>query len=265
MAARSMWNGSLKLGRAGIPVKLFAAVEDAAVHFHLLHDKDHERVKQHMVNPKTGEICEREQIHRGYEVKRGTFVLIGEDELAELEPKPSRDIELEQFLPATAIEPAWYERPYYLAPAGKSQDYFALARVLGEDEKVGLASWVMRKRAYHGALRAVGDVLVLSSLHSVEEIVQPPKVAPLSRAVDARELAMAEQLVAALAGDFDPSEFKDEHRERVREMIASKAAGKKVTLPARERKRPARDLGTALEQSLKQVQKRPRDKERLSA
>jgi DNA end-binding protein Ku len=128
---------------------------------------------------------------------------------------------------------------------------------------VGLARWVMRKRLHHGALRAHGDYLTLSSLHSREEVVEPPKVAPASRAADARELAMAEQLVEALAGEFDPTEFKDEHRERVLELIAAKAKGKTLEAPARERKRPARELGDALAQSLKLIQKQR--KERLSA
>jgi DNA end-binding protein Ku len=265
MAARSMWNGTLKVGKVRIGVKLYAAVEDAAVHFHLLHDSDHERVKQHMVNPKTGEIREGEEIHRGFEIKPGTFAWISEAELAELEPAPSRDIEVEKFLPEAAIEPVWYERPYYLGPSAKSQEYFALARALGEGRSVGLARWVMRKRVYHGALRAHGDHLMLSSLHSREEVVQPPQVAPASRAADARELTMAEQLVEALAAEFHPTDFQDEHRERVLELIAAKAKGKAIQPPPRERKRPARELSAALEQSLKQVQKRPRQKERLSA
>jgi DNA end-binding protein Ku len=265
MAARSMWNGTLKLGKLGIGVKLYAAVEDAAVHFHLLHDRDHERLKQHMVNPGTGEICEADDIHKAFEIERNTLVLLTDAELARLDPAPSRDIEVERFLPEAAIEPVWFERPYYLGPSGKSQDYFALASVLADEQRVGLARWVMRKRVYHGALRAHGQYLMLSSLHHREEVVQPPKVAPMARAADARELAMAEQLVAALAGEFDPAEFRDEHRERVLEAIAAKAKGKSLELPRRERKRPARELSAALELSLKQVQKRPEQKERRSA
>ena len=260
-----MWNGTLKVGKTGVSVKLYAAVEDAKVHFHLLHDRDHERVKQHMVNPVTGEVRERDEIQKGMEVQRGTFVVIRDDELAELEPAPSRDIVVERFLPVTAIDPAWYERPYYVAPSGKSPAYFALARVLAEDGRLGLARWVMRKRVYHGALRAHGDYLTLSSLRSREEVAEPPKVAAPSREADSRELKMAEQLIEALTGEFDPTEFEDEHRQRVREMIAAKAKGKRIKPPKRERKRPMGDLSSALEKSLKQIQKQPTQKERLSA
>jgi DNA end-binding protein Ku len=265
MAARSMWNGSLKVGKTRIGVKLYAAIEDSAVHFHLLHDRDHERVKQRMVNPVSGEPRESDEIQRGFEIERGTFVLIEAEELAQLEPEPSRDIVVASFVPASTIAPAWYERPYYLGPAGKSQDYFALARVLAEEQLVGLGRWVMRKREYHGALRAHGEHLILSSLHPADEVLEPPKVTPMARAADARELGMAEQLIEALAGEFDPNEFKDEHRERVCELIAAKAKGKRLKAPPRERRRPARDLGSALEQSLKQLRRRPEQKERLSA
>ena len=266
MDNRSIWNGSLAVGKRTIAVKLFAAVEDDAVHFHMLHASDKERVKQHMVNPVTGEVREPDEIHKGYEVERGKFVLLSDAELAKLEPPPSRVIEVESFLPVTEIEPVWYERPYYLGPVGKDADYFALARVLGERQRVGLAHWVMRKRAYSGALRAHGDYLTLSTLHSEAEVVAAPKVAPSARAADAKELAMAEQLVQALAGEFDPDAFRDEHRERVLELIAAKAKGKSVKLPPRARKRAAKPLGVALEQSLKQLAKHPQnDRERRSA
>jgi DNA end-binding protein Ku len=265
MAARAMWKGTLKLGKLGFGVKLFAAVEDRAVHFHLLHERDQQRVKQRMVNPSTGEARERAEIVHGFEVKPGTFVQIRDDELGRLEPEPSRDITVECFVPLGAIEPVWYERPYYLAPDGKSPDYFALVRVLAEEQRVGLARWVMRRRTYHGALRTLGDYLTLSSLHSAAEVVPAPRVGAATRAPDARELAMAKQLVEALAGTFDPIQFKDEHRERVLELVAAKAKGKSIKPPPRERKRSARDLGTALEQSLKAISKRPKRQERLSA
>ena len=260
-----MWNGTLQVGKTRIGVKLYAAVEDSAVHFHLLHQRDHQRVQQRMVNPVSGQAPDKEAIRHGFEIERGTFVLISEDELAGLEPKPSRDIEIEGFVPETAIGPAWYERPYFLGPSGKSQDYFALARALADARSVGLAHWVMRKREYHGALRAHGDHLLLSSLHARDQVLEPPQVTPLARAADSREIAMAEQLVEALAGEFDPNEFRDEHRDRVLELIAAKAKGTRLKPPPRERRRRARDLGSALEQSLKQLRKRPEQKERLSA
>lgn len=270
MPARSMWNGTLVIGKLTIAVKLYAAIEDATVHFHLLHDRDHERLEQRMVNPNTGQVRDKNEIHKGFEVKPGTFVLLEESELAQLEPPPSKAIEVEAFVPEAEVAPVWFERPYHLGPASKSPEYTALARVLAERKRIGIVRWVMRKHAYVGALRSSGEHLRLSTLHDAAEVVSAPRVAPASRAADERELAMAEQLVEALAGEFDPEEFKDEHRERVCELIAVKARGKEVKLPPRERKRAPQPIGTALEQSLKLLEgkahgKRQPQPERLSA
>jgi DNA end-binding protein Ku len=267
MSARAIWNGTLDIGKVCLPVKLYAAIEDEAVHFHLLHERDHERVKQRMVNPKSGEAREGGELHRGYEIEPGTFVLVTEEDVEALEPPASRAIELLRFVPAASIEPVWFERPYYLGPGAKNQDYFALAQVLRDRGRVGVARWVMRKRLYYGALQAKGDYLTLSSLHSVEEVVPAPKVEPMARPADARELAMAEQLVDALAGEFDPDAFADEHRRRVLELIDAKAKGKTIKPPPRVRQRAAQPLGVALEQSLRQMRRVPaeRQKERRSA
>jgi DNA end-binding protein Ku len=268
MAARSIWNGTLELGKVAIDIKLYSAVQDDSIHFHLLHAKDRERVQQHMLNPNTGEIRDGADIHRGYQVQSGAFVLLDQQELARLEPAPSKTIEVQRFVPARQIEPVWYERPYHVGPAVKNPEYFALARLLEERELAGVAHWVMRKHEYHGVLRARAGYLTLSTLHAAEEVVASPRIAPAARAAKARELAMAEQLITALAGEFDPSEFRDEHRARVLELIAAKAKGKSLKPPPRPRARAAKPLGAALEQSLELLRRKApaeKEKERLSA
>src|SRR4051812_16635330 len=125
MGARAIWAGHLKLGSTSLAVKLYSAVEDKSVHFHILDAKTKSRVKQHMVNPDSGEEVPSKDIRKGYEVERGTFVLLDEDELSKLEPKGGRDIEIPRFVAAGRISHLWYERPYYLAPDGDSDDYFA--------------------------------------------------------------------------------------------------------------------------------------------
>src|SRR6187399_1842945 len=116
MPARAIWTGSLKLGSSSLPVKLYSAVEDQSIHFHMFDAKTKSRVNQHMVNSGTGEEIASEDIRKGYEVEPGTFVLLDEAELSELEPKASHDIEITRFVPAGHISHLWYERPYYLGP-----------------------------------------------------------------------------------------------------------------------------------------------------
>src|ERR1051326_5917482 len=126
MAARAIWAGNLKLGAAQLPVKLYSAVQDRSIHFHILDKKTKSRVKQHMINPDTGEQVAAGAVRKGYEVERGVFVYVDDEELAALEPKASRDIEITRFVPVGHLSHVWYERPYYLGPDGDHADYFAL-------------------------------------------------------------------------------------------------------------------------------------------
>src|SRR5687767_1315204 len=98
MAARAIWKGELKLGSTKIPVKLYSAVTDRSVRFHILEDKHLTRVKQHMVHPDNGEEVGNEEIQKGYEVEPGKFVIVTDDDLKSLEPKPSREIEIMEFV-----------------------------------------------------------------------------------------------------------------------------------------------------------------------
>ena len=171
MAARAIRAGALKIGSSSLPVKLYSAVQDKSIHFHILDSKTMSRVKQHMVNPDTGEEVPQEDIRKAYEVERGTFVLVDEDELSKLEPKPSRDIDITRFVPAGHISHVWYDRPYYLGPAGNTDDYFAFTRALQNENKEGIARWVMRNKSYAGSLRVNGDYLALITLRHSDEVL----------------------------------------------------------------------------------------------
>lgn len=256
MAARAIWKGELKIGSARIPVKLFSAVIDKGVHFHILEDKHLTRVKQHMINPATEEEVPTEEVQKGYEIEPGRFVLLKDEELEALEPKPSREIEISEFVPPDAISQQWYERPYYLAPDGDEKAYFALAEALNNREREGIARWVMRKKAYVGALRAQDDHLVLFTLRNAEEVISArdlPK--PAGRAPTAKELAMARQLVSLLEGEFKAEDYKNAYRERVMEFIERKAKGKAPRLHAVKTKRKASSLDSMLARSVAALKK----------
>lgn len=256
MAARSIWKGELKIGSAKIPVKLFSGVMDKGVHFHILEDKHLTRVKQHMVNPGTEEEVPTAAVRKGYEIEPGKFVLLKDEELEALEPKPSREIEISEFVPPDAISQQWYERPYYLGPDGDEKAYFALAEALNNREREGIARWVMRKKAYVGALRAQDDYLVLFTLRNAQEVISArdlPK--PAGRAPTQKELAMAKQLVGLLEGEFKAEDYKNEYRDRVMEFIERKAKGKAPRLHAVKSKRQATSLDSMLARSVASLKK----------
>lgn len=259
MAARAIWKGKLKIGGSGIPVKLYSGVTDRTVRFHILDDKHLLRVKQHMINPDSGDEVSSQEIQKGYELEPGRFVLLTEEDLASLEPEPSREIEIAEFVPPQAISQQWYERPYYLGPDGDVKAYFALAEALSNREREGIAHWVMRNKSYVGALRAEGDYLVLVTLRNAEEVISAkdlPK--PAGREPSQKELQMAKQLVGMLEGEFNAKDFKDEYRERVMEFIEHKAKGKAPRLRAVKTKRKPSSLDSVLQKSLQALKKEKR-------
>lgn len=256
MSARAIWKGELKIGASKVPVKLYSGVTDRGVHFHILEDKHLSRVKQHMVSPETGEEVPPEEIQKGYELEPGKFVLLEDAELEKLEPEPSREIEIAEFVPPAAISQQWYERPYYLGPDGDQNAYFALAEALNNKDREGIAHWVMRKKSYVGALRAQGDYLFLFTLRNAEEVLSAkdlPK--PSGRAPTQKELNMARQLVELLQGEFNAEDYKDEYRARVMEFIEKKAKGKKPRLHVVKAKRKVTSLDSMLAKSLASLKK----------
>src|SRR6476646_9324779 len=238
MAARAIWKGELKLGAQKLPVKLYAAVEDKSIRFHILDDSKRNRVKQHMVQPESGEEVETKDIRKGYEIEPGRFVILDDEELEKLKPEPSRDIEVSGINPIKAISQQFYERPYFLGPDGDQANYFALARALENQETEGIAHWVMRNKAYSGALGAQGGYIVLSTLRNAGEVIAADELPkPDGRAPTKKEIEMAKLLVSMLEGEFDPDNYKDKYRERVLEFIAKKAKGHAPRLATVKKKR----------------------------
>jgi DNA end-binding protein Ku len=262
MAARAMWKGSITIGRADLPVKLFAAVQDKSIHFRLLHKADKQPLQQHMIDPETGDVVESADIKRGFVDDGGIVVMLEDEELDELEPEASRDIEILRFVPRTALSHGWYDRPYWLTPDGSAGNYYALADALESEERIGIARWVMRKKQYVGALVPEQGFLTLVTLRTAGEVVEASSLAaPAGRAIDKKEMKLADQLIGALEGEWNPDEFRDEYRDRLQEFIEKKAKGRapkvKKLRPKRESKK---DLAAMLAASLDSV-----DKERKSA
>lgn len=253
MAARAIWKGSLILGAEKISVKLYSAIKDRTMRFNVLEKSSGSRIKQQMVNPDTGEEVPWDKMQRAYETEPGTYVLLSNDELEESQPKESRDIDVTKFVPARHIHQQWYDRPYYLGPDNDSPTaYFALAGALERQDREGIAHWVMRKKEYVGALRSEDGYLMLIALNHLEEVLTAedlPK--PAGRAPDAKEFKMAEQLVAAMEGEFHAEDYHDEYRERVMKFIEAKAHGHKLRLKVVTRKKEPKSLLANLAASLK--------------
>ncbi|MGQ0560765.1 MAG: non-homologous end joining protein Ku [Gemmatimonadota bacterium] len=261
MAARALWKGTVRIGRTELPVKMYSAVQDRSVHFRLLHKTDKQPLRQHMVNPETGDVVESKEVRRGFIEDGGIVVMLDEEELDELEPESSRDIEITRFVPRDALSHGWYDRPYWLAPDEDKDAYYALAAALEQEERIGIARWVMRKKRYVGALVPEDGYLTLVTLRHAGEVVEASSLeAPGGRAIEKKELTLAEQLIGALEGEWRPEEFHDEYRERLRDFIEAKAKGRapkvKKLRPKRETRKDLADVLTASLQSVEKERKR---------
>lgn len=253
MAARAIWKAILKIGAEHLPVKLYSAVEDRTVHFNVLEKSTMTRIKQHMVNPETGEEVPSNQIQKAYEIERGVYVRLTDEDLEKSKPKASREIKITRFVPASHIDQQWYDRPYYLGPDnGEASAYFALAAALEKEKQEGIAHWTMRNSRYVGALRSERGYLMLITLRFAEEVLTADELPPLTEhPPEAKELKMAEQLVLALEGEFRPADYHDDYRERVMNFIKAKAKGLKPKFRIVARRGETTSLADTLTASLK--------------
>jgi DNA end-binding protein Ku len=249
--ARAMWKGSVQLGKLRVDVKMYAAVEDRSIRFHMLHKKDRAPVEQHIVRKDTGKDVERSDIRKAFALTNNAAVILEPEDLEKLVPPESRDIRLSRFVAAEVLGDQWYERPYYLGPDSNEERYFALAEALAETKQVGIAHWVMRKKRYIGALTAVDGYLALATLRRADQVLKFAGIEPATAmAPRPGELKLAEQLVAAIEADFDPKLWRNEYRQRLLEFIEAKARGRKLAPVAIKKKAPQASLEAALKASI---------------
>jgi DNA end-binding protein Ku len=255
MASRSIWTGSITFGLVNIPVKLFVAVREKNIQFHMLHDQDHVRLQRKMICPSDGKEVHGEHVVKGYEISPGEYVVIQEKDLEAAAPKKSKTIEMEDFVDLDQIDPVYFDRPYYVVPQEQGvKAYRLLVEAMEKNKKVGIARFVMRNKEYLCALRPQEGALVLETMHFNDEVIPVDKVegVPHKSKIDERELKMASQLIESLSGKFKPEKYHDTYREAVQAIIEKKAEGEEiVTQPALEEKKGrATNLMAALEASL---------------
>jgi DNA end-binding protein Ku len=247
---RAIWKGCLQIGSLDLPVKLYSAVEDRSVHFRLLHKTDREPVHQEIVRKSDGRPVEKSERRKALPVENDRAVIIQPDELRRIGPDRSRAISLCRFVPARAMSDIWHDRPYYLGPDGDTDDYFALAATLARKNRIGIVRWTMRARRYVGALHEDGGYLAVVTLRRADQILAVDHLERPKAAVDTEELELAKQLIALVAGDFEPTLWQDEYRERVHALIAARQRGDKPRKPAARRRKSSGALAAQLSRSL---------------
>jgi len=256
MAPRAFWKGYLRLSLVTCPVELYPATSQAEkTHFHQINRKTGNRLRQQMIDEETGKVVDKEDKARGYELSKGRYVEIDEDELAAVQIESTHTIDIDSFVPASEIDARYRDRPYYIVPDGKiGIDAFAVIRdAMAEKERVGLARIVIAHREHMLALEPLGKGILGTTLRYDYEMrdegqffkdIGTPK---LSKDM----LDLAGHILETKAAHFDPAKFKDEYETALRKLVARKAAGKKIE-PAAPASRPDNviNLMDALRQSL---------------
>jgi DNA end-binding protein Ku len=253
---RPIWSGAISFGLVSIPVKLYNAVNRKNVSFNQLDSRDNQRIRYRKVNAESGDEVPDDLIVKGYEVTKGRYIIVDPDELEQFMPTVTRSIDLDEFVDLTEIDPLFYDSPYYLAPDKVTKPYALLARAMEEAGKVGVGRFVMRNKEYVAAVRPVDGRLVLSTMVHADEVVDPMGIDELEGIDDVeisdKELKMAEQLVASLAGPFELEKYPDNYRLQVLDLLEKRAAGEEIEVPERPATAPqVVDLMAALEASVK--------------
>jgi DNA end-binding protein Ku len=258
--ARAIWSGTISFGLLNVPVKLYSAVSRKTIRFNELRESDGARVRHKRVAEGTDEEVPYEEIVKGYEIAPDRFVTLTRDELAELDPKKTRTIEIQDFVEIGEIDPIYFESPYYLGPAeGAEKAYALLAKAMEASGRAAIARFVLRNREHLAVIRARDGVLTMTTMRFADEVVAPEElddVLPQEEPkVAKREREMAEKLIESLSGEFDPASYRDEYREELLGLIEQKAEGREVVTATSEEPEPTKapDLMAALEESIAAV------------
>ncbi|MCI0414328.1 Ku protein [bacterium] len=252
--AATIWNGRITFGLVSVPVKLFRAVESHDFHFNLLHESCRNRIRLQYYCPHHGRVVERSELVKGFEYEKGKYVLIEAEELERIEPDSSTNLDIEQFIDLSEVDPIHFEKTYYVGPAeeGTEKTFALLATAMEKKGRAGIGKLFMRDREYLALLRPALGGLVLQLLHYEDEIRKNVHKVDKGKVRD-KELELAELLIDNLTEEFHPERHKNESIERVEELIESKVKGRKLTVYRSKPKPVVTDLMKALEQSLKKT------------
>jgi len=255
---RAIWKGAVSFGLVNVPVKLYSATEDRDVSFHQVHEDDGGRVRYKRFCQVCGEEVAYADIAKGYELDSGDVVVLTDEDLADLPLPTAKTVELLAFVPAEQVDPVSYSRSYYLEPDKAGVKPYTLLRdALRDAGRVGLVKVAIRNRESLAVLRPRDDVLVMQTMVWPDE-VREASFDSVSDGVKASkaERDVARTLIDTMAEDYDPSQYHDEYRAAVEEVVQAKATGGEVRKAEEpEEKAPVVDLVAALKASVEAARK----------
>ncbi len=259
---RAIWKGSISFGLVNIPIGLYPATRREDISFRQLRAEDLSPIRYKRVAEEDGEEVPWEKIVKGYEYEKGQFVLVTDKDFEKAMPEATQSIDIVEFVDLADIDPMFFDKPYYLGPQkGGKKAYALLRETLKETGKVGIAKVVIKTRQHLAAVKPKDDALVLELMHFPEEVLEPAGLdLPRQEKLGKKEMDMAKSLVDSMSGEWEPSGFKDEYRDKLIELIEEKVKHGGKELPTAKTKPKAAtnvvDLVAVLQKSLAESKKK---------
>jgi DNA end-binding protein Ku len=267
---RTIWNGSISFGLVSIPIGLALATQRSDIAFRTLHRECGTPIKQKRYCPFHERDVEADELVKGWEVSKGEFVMVEESDLEAIALQRSQSIEILRFVELADVDPVFFDRTYYLAPASAAaarRPYVLLLRAMEDTGMAAIGKFVLWGKENLCLIRAHGDSLALETLFFGEDVRSRAEIEEAVAETDVKdpELELAKQVIASLVGEFDPNDFENEYRRDLRAMLEAKLAGREISKPEPVPETPVVDLMEALRRSVADAQKRKPATEQAAA
>jgi DNA end-binding protein Ku len=249
---RAIWSGTISFGLVSIPVRMVGAVTEHALRFNLLHHKDSSPIGYEKVCKKEGKRVPDDEIVKAYEVSKGNYVEVDDEDFAAARAEGYHTFEITDFVEVEEIDPIYFERSYYLVPQeGGEKVYTLFVRAMEDAGLAAVGTFVMREREHLGCLRIRDGVVTLERMYFADEIRAADEFKPERARVSKQELEMAKTLIDRFKGSFDPSKYSDTYTDKLMDVIKRKQKGETVEVEAPETpEEEAPDLMEALRASV---------------
>jgi DNA end-binding protein Ku len=262
---RTIWNGSITFGLVSIPIGLAVAQQRKDIAFRTLHRECGTPIKQKRWCPKHERDVEADELVKGWEFAKGQFVVIEDEDLEKIALQRSQSIDIVTFVPVEEVDPIYFDRTYYLAPASappQRRPYALLLEAMKESGLGAIGKFVLWNKENLCLIRPLGESLALETLYFAEDIRPRAEIeeAMEESEVSKAELDMAVQLVESMKGDFEPEDYRNDYRDTLRAMLEAKLAGEEIAVPEPAEPAQVIDLMEALKASVAQAKTEPDEK-----
>ena len=248
---RAIWSGTISFGLVSVPVRMYSAIEESDLRFHLVHEPDGGRIGYQKVCKAEGEPVPDDEIVKAFEVEEDELVVLTDEDFAAAKTEGVKTIEISDFVPYEEIDPIYFERTYYLGPQQGGEKVYALLReAMERTELAALGKYVMRDKQHLGCLRVREGVITLEKMFFHDEIRDAGELAPAAAKVPKSELELATALIEQFKGSFEPDKYEDTYRDALCAIIKAKQKGETIAAAPVESDEEPTDLLAALKASV---------------